>query len=70
VAGSQGGAREIIKDSEGDNEYNSETNKQTEDRLEECQVQPGARLEKGHLTPEIKMANDKLLLTTPLPPLL
>jgi hypothetical protein len=62
VAGRQGGGREIIRDNEGemrDNEYNSETNKQ-KNRFEEGQVAPGMRPAKGHLAPEVKMANDKL----------
>jgi hypothetical protein len=46
--------REIMKD----NECNSETNKQKKPRFEECQVAPGARPEKGHFAPEVKMANE------------
>jgi hypothetical protein len=57
VAGRQGGGREIMRDNEGDNEYNSETNKQ-KNGFEECQVAPGGRPEKGHLAPEVKMANE------------
>jgi hypothetical protein len=40
-----------------DNECNSETtNKKT--GFEECQVAPGARPDKGHLAPEVRMANE------------
>jgi hypothetical protein len=28
------------------------------ERFEECHVAPGARPEKGHLAPEVKMANE------------
>jgi hypothetical protein len=39
-----------------DNECKSETNKKT--GFEECQVAPGARPDKGHLTPQVKIANE------------
>jgi hypothetical protein len=32
--------------------------KQNKNRFEECQAAPGVRPEKGHLTPEVKMANE------------
>jgi hypothetical protein len=51
VAGRQGEGREIMRD----NESNSETKKT---RFEECQVAPEARPEKGHLAPEVKVANE------------
>jgi hypothetical protein len=51
VAGKQGGRREIMTD----NECNSETNKTG---FEECHIAPGARPEKGHLAPEVKMPNE------------
>jgi hypothetical protein len=38
-----------------DNECNSETNK---NRFEECQVAVGTRSEKGHFTPQVKIANE------------
>jgi hypothetical protein len=50
VAGRQGGGREIMKEKE----HNSKLNKQT---FEKCQV-PGARPEKGHLIPEVKIVNE------------
>jgi predicted membrane protein len=50
-AGSQGGRREIRRD----NECNSETNKQ---KKWIWGMSPGVRPEKGHLTPEVKMANE------------
>jgi hypothetical protein len=43
--------REIMRD----NEWNSETEK---NRFEECHVISGVTPEKGHLTPEIKIANE------------
>jgi hypothetical protein len=43
VAGRQGGGREIMRD-EGDNECNSETNKQ-KNGFEECQAASGTRPE-------------------------
>jgi hypothetical protein len=52
VAGWQGGEREIMTD----NECISKTNEKT--RFEERQVAPGTRPEKGHLAPEVKMANE------------
>jgi hypothetical protein len=55
VAGRQGAERELMRD----NEYNSETNKQTKkNRFEECHIGPGVKPEKGHLAPEVKMANE------------
>jgi hypothetical protein len=39
-------------------EIMSATVKKTKNRFEECQVASGARSEKGHLTPEIKIANE------------
>jgi hypothetical protein len=52
VAGRQGGSgRELTRDSE----CNSETEKSG---FEECHIAPGVRPEKGHLTPEVKMANE------------
>jgi hypothetical protein len=39
------------------NEHNSET-KQNKNGFKECQVAPGARPEKAHLTPEVKIANE------------
>jgi hypothetical protein len=47
VAGKQEWGREIMKDNEEDNECKSKT--KTE--FEECQVVPGMRPEKGHLSP-------------------
>jgi hypothetical protein len=44
--------REIMRD----NECNSETNKKN--GFEECQVTPGVRPEKGHPSPEVKIANE------------
>jgi hypothetical protein len=44
--------REITRD----NECNSETKQKT--GSEECQVVPGMRPEKGHLTLEVKIANE------------
>jgi hypothetical protein len=43
----------------GDNEYNSETNKQKK-KFEECHIAPGVRPVKGHLTRKIKMANERV----------
>jgi hypothetical protein len=60
MAGRQGGGREIMRDNMGDrdNECNSETKNKQKIRLEACHVVPGVRPEKGHLTPEVKMANE------------
>jgi hypothetical protein len=38
-----------------DNECSRQTN-----RFEECQVAPGARPEKGHLAPEVKIASERI----------
>jgi hypothetical protein len=53
----QEGEREIMRDDERDNECNSKTNRQN-NRFEECHRAPGMRPEKGHLTPEVKIANE------------
>jgi hypothetical protein len=50
VTGRQGGGREIMRDSERDNECNSEM----KSRFEECQVAPRTRPEKGHLAQRLK----------------
>jgi hypothetical protein len=47
------GEREVMRD----NEYISET-KQTKNGFEECHVAPGVRQEKGHHTPEVRIANE------------
>jgi hypothetical protein len=52
VAGRQVGGREMMRE----NESNSEITKNT--GFEEYQVASGVRPEKGHLTPEVKMANE------------
>jgi hypothetical protein len=54
VAERQTGGREIMRDNEGD-ECNSETKTKG---FEECHVAPGVRPEKGHLAPEVNMANE------------
>jgi hypothetical protein len=41
-----------------DNECNRETNRKKKNRFEECHIAPGVRPGKGHLTPEVKMANE------------
>jgi hypothetical protein len=53
VAGRQGGGREIMRD----NEFNSEMKKK-KTRFEECLIAHGARPEKGHLDPDVKMTNE------------
>jgi hypothetical protein len=48
-------------------------NKQTKKGLEECQVAPRARPEKGHLAPEVKIANEIIgvhVWDNPYPPFL
>jgi hypothetical protein len=54
VAGRQRGGREIMRDNKGNSEIT--TTKKT--GFEGCQVAPGLRPEKGHLTPEVKIANE------------
>jgi hypothetical protein len=46
--------REIMRD----NECNIKTEQNNINRFEECQVAPGMRPEKGHLVPEVKIANE------------
>jgi hypothetical protein len=58
VAGRQGGGREIMRDNECNSETTTTTTTKKKNRFEECQVAPGARPEKGHLTPEVKMAKE------------
>jgi hypothetical protein len=48
------GGREIMTENEC---KVKQTNKKTP-AFEECQIAPGASHEKGHLTPEFKMANE------------
>jgi hypothetical protein len=47
-----------MRDNGRENECNSETNKQTKNQFEKCQVAPGVRTEKGHFAPEVKIANE------------
>jgi hypothetical protein len=59
VAGTKGGRREIIRDNEGDNEYNikikqNKIEQQQQNGFEECQVTPGESPEKAHLAPRLK----------------
>jgi hypothetical protein len=56
VSGRQLRGREIMRGNERDNECNRK--QKIKSRFEECQVAPGVRPEKGHLTPEVKMANE------------
>jgi hypothetical protein len=57
VAGRQGGGREIMRE----NKCNSETTttkKKKNPGFEECHIAPRVRPEKGHLVPEVQMANE------------
>jgi hypothetical protein len=54
----KGGSVAGRREGKGGNECNSETNRK-ENRFEECQVAAGVRPEKSHLTPEVKIVNER-----------